>query len=452
MATGGWIAKKVIITDATVGHDPATIPSAIVKMCADALVDTQQGWAVDSAYVVGGVTTPETYHTYYNSSSTYAYGAVTTLTNTTYQAQIAIGYTLYASSSPNSSTYKASPAKTRGTIAWTGHEALTDYYCEANGLWIQYIPNPSATGFFDTSLKPYDEAWAPTKALPWVGGWCNGTTVDSYILATKRATPYVYGGYGNPDSSFIHNGHTLVMPRGTTLITNLLASIQYTIFVITNGTSVMMVQVGDGTNLSTSTNPQALLFSGKLFDSLTNPTDESGTINAKYGCFTNSLNNTHPFSMESRANVLPYTGTQMTDNGALCSGLIACFNKLTDSPSDFVEKHVGGTYGSSTMNLGSTSSYSFVGGDIRGINPAFHASTADNAVRYSKIQLGWYTSDIEHHGVTSYDCIKGYIDANTMIAVPPGVLAPWQLLDSGKMIYVGGGVAIGWDASNDPPF
>lgn len=453
MATGGWISRKVAITDSTVGHTPSDIPSNIVKLCADALVDTGKGWAVDLDYVVGGITQPDRYWTY-TSSSYYSYGAVVTLTNTTADAQLAIGFTIYNASNVNSSYYKASVARSRGTILWTGHDAANDYYYMQNGLWIQYIPKKSVTGVFDTTKKPYDENWSPTKALPWVGGWCPRQSSTCVIPAAKRSTPFVYSSTGNAATNCIYDSQVVLYPNGANFVTNLLASIQYTIFVVTDGESVMMVQVGDGTNLSTSTNPQALLYSGKLFGSLANPTDESGTMNAKYGCFTNALKDTHPFSVESLAQVVPNTTTVYDPGAAYKSGLIACFNKGTDLSTDLIERNTGNsTYDSSGfMALGSTGSYCYVGGDIRGINPAFHASTVDNAVRYSKIQLGWYTSDIANHGVTSLDCVKGYIDSNTMIAVPAGVLAPWQLLDSGKMIYVGGGVAIGWDASNDPPF
>jgi hypothetical protein len=56
---------------------------------------------------------------------------------------------------------------------------------------------------------------------------------------------------------------------------------------------------------------------------------------------------------------------------------------------------------------------------------------------------------LSEYGVTSETCLKGYADPDLIRIVNcNSVYQRGQTFDNGNIVYIGGGVAIGWDASN----
>lgn len=70
------------------------------------------------------------------------------------------------------------------------------------------------------------------------------------------------------------------------------------------------------------------------------------------------------------------------------------------------------------------------------------------SVAWSTVHLGVQGSDLDTKGVVPNNGFKGAIDSGAMIAVDKNGLQPFQLLDGGNYIYIGEGIALGWDSSN----
>lgn len=75
-------------------------------------------------------------------------------------------------------------------------------------------------------------------------------------------------------------------------------------------------------------------------------------------------------------------------------------------------------------------------------------SGLSNKTSFSPIIIGHASSDMDTYGVVPGVGYKGYLDTDFLRIVYRGF--PYgTLLDGGKFIYLGGGLALGWDASNE---
>ena len=70
--------------------------------------------------------------------------------------------------------------------------------------------------------------------------------------------------------------------------------------------------------------------------------------------------------------------------------------------------------------------------------------------RWSAYYIGISSTDPTTHYIVRGDGMKGYLDTNFLRKVNPGLYDFGQTFDDGNFVYVGNGVAMGWDGSNGP--
>ena len=74
-------------------------------------------------------------------------------------------------------------------------------------------------------------------------------------------------------------------------------------------------------------------------------------------------------------------------------------------------------------------------------------SALSNKTSFSPIIIGHNSTDMETYGVVPGCGYKGYLNTDFLRIVYRG-FSYGTLLDGGKFIYLGGGLALGWDSSN----
>lgn len=70
--------------------------------------------------------------------------------------------------------------------------------------------------------------------------------------------------------------------------------------------------------------------------------------------------------------------------------------------------------------------------------------------RWSAYYIGICSSDPTTHYIVRGDGMKGYLDTNFLRQVNPRLYSFGQTFDDGNFVYIGNGVAMGWDATNGP--
>lgn len=68
--------------------------------------------------------------------------------------------------------------------------------------------------------------------------------------------------------------------------------------------------------------------------------------------------------------------------------------------------------------------------------------------RYAAMWVARSAADLQQNGIVNGDGFKGYIDTDIMRVVRRNFYTKGQLFDGGNFVYIGGGIAIGWDPSN----
>lgn len=70
--------------------------------------------------------------------------------------------------------------------------------------------------------------------------------------------------------------------------------------------------------------------------------------------------------------------------------------------------------------------------------------------RWTAIYIGVHSSDPTTHYVVKGDGLKGYLDTNFLRHVRNSGYSFGQTFDDGNFVYIGNGLAMGWDPSNGP--
>lgn len=70
--------------------------------------------------------------------------------------------------------------------------------------------------------------------------------------------------------------------------------------------------------------------------------------------------------------------------------------------------------------------------------------------RWSAYYIGICSGDPTSHYIVKGDGMKGYLDTNFLRQVNPRLYSFGQTFDDGNFIYIGDGVAMGWDSTNGP--
>ena len=98
-------------------------------------------------------------------------------------------------------------------------------------------------------------------------------------------------------------------------------------------------------------------------------------------------------------------------------------------------------------NVGYTISYSICNREQLGINVCLPSITGGS--RWCPIQMFLYSSNPAICGIIEGDGFKGYLDTDVIRGVTIGQYSRGQLFgNDNEFIYVGGGIALGWDSNN----
>lgn len=410
---GGYKHGKYSFTGADIGTADAERCATVLKGCAQVLLDLNVGWSLDASLnaTLDDYTSAagDSYCKATSSSSYMQSPCYMLFFTSTSGAKLCMGYRygFYIGSSPSA---------TVGT-----RTALDRSWCAGNiwnyGLFVSIIP-PGVNDTFSAS-SPY----RPNSATLFIG-----------TARTKEL--YNSSGYGPSYrvQSFANHGST---------------SLTYSYDIISNGLNVIVL---NHSNTSGESDRYGGYICGRLVTSFTNAGDSNGfgtlaladsgymyAPNKSYqselymGYYdaanginveTNYYTNANEYSYYYNSGLAPCQSVKKADNSAWITGFF--------------------------MNAGS-STLSTVYGPCIAANTFNLTSSVSAANRWVPIMMYGYATagTLDQYGVTSETCLKGWVDPDlARIVNNNNTYQRGQTFDNGNLVYIGAGLAIGWDASN----
>lgn len=404
---GGYKHGRYSWVGGTIGSTAAEKCATVLKGCAQVLLDLNVGWSLDTSLnatlddytsatgdIVAGTAQP-CYLLFFTSTS---------------GAKLCLGYRFRPSSyTTTSSSYD--------------HAALSTSDCAGRGypfgLIASIIPSGSSDTFSTTS--PY----RPSSSVPFIG--------------TAMGALQQYYSVGMGSMAFRNSQY---------------ATFNYDI--ISNGLNIIVLNSSTDYNASYDyTGKYGGFVIGRLVTSFINDGDTSG-----YGCFSLALSGRYQYSssydyMESFISTddgatginrdsswFARSGVGTTQNDYITQYYLYQYNTC--------QKADGSWLTGVWSDAGSTSSYNIFGVNLSSdFNQLYSTISAPN--RWVPIMMYGYASagTLSKYGVTSDTCLKGWIDPDlARIVNNNSTYQRGQTFDNGNLVYIGAGLAIGWDASN----
>lgn len=410
---GGYKHGKYSFTGGTIGSTDAERCATVLKGCANVLLGLNVGWSLDTSLnaTVDDYTsaTGDSYCKTTSSSSFMQSPCYMLFFTSTSGAKLCLGYRygFYMGTNPNS---------TYGT-----RTALDNNWCAGNiwhyGLFVSIIP-PGVNDTFSTS-SPY----RPDSATLFIG-----TARTSYLYGNSGyGTSYRVQSFANYDST----------------------SLTYSYDIISNGLNVIVL---NHSNVSGESDRYGGYICGRLVTSFINAGDSNGygtlaladsgynrTQGNGYQCEfyigynnianginveTNYYTNAGEYSYYYESGLAPCQSVKKADNSAWITGFFT--NAGSSSGSNLYSPRIT----ANTFNL---------------------TSNISAANRWVPIIMHGYATagTLAQYGVTNETCLKGWIDPDlARIVNNNSTYHRGQTFDNGNLVYIGAGLAIGWDPSN----
>lgn len=410
---GGYKHGKYSFTGGTIGSTDAERCATVLKGCANVLLGLNVGWSLDTSLnaTLDDYTSAsgDSYCKTTSSSSYMQSPCYMLFFTSTSGAKLCMGYRygFYMGGSP-SATY--------GT-----RTALSNSWCAGNiwnyGLFVSIIP-PGVNDTFSTS-SPY----RPDSATLFIG-----TARTGYLYNNSGYGPnYRVQSFANYDST----------------------SLTYSYDIVSNGLNVIVLNRSDAYGES---DRYGGYICGRLVTSFVNDGDSNGfgTLALADSGYQYSSGNAYQCEIfmgtNNAANGINAETNYYTNSGQYSyyyhSGLCPCqsVKKADDSA------WITGFF----TNAGDSSESTIYG-------PAITASTFQLGSRLSSpnrwvpiMMYGLATAGtLAQYGVTNETCLKGWIDPDLIrIVNNNSTYQRGQTFDNGNLVYIGAGLAIGWDPSN----
>lgn len=191
---------------------------------------------------------------------------------------------------------------------------------------------------------------------------------------------------------------------------------------------------------------------GKIFSELCNASDN--IARSQYGCIgyadptssggvINELTDTYSANLNSRTNWIGGTNSHSGYTPSISEQ--SCLYDISFSSAD------RSRFPYPFIQIESSIGYSYC--RQMAINPLVYSGSLTNSDSSNKTAFSPYllyldTNNLNNFYVAQDTAFKGYLDTDIFRAVYTGL--PFNtLLDDGNFIYVGGGLAIGWDSTNE---
>lgn len=404
---GGYKHAKYTWVGGTVGSTDAERCATVLKGCAQALLDTGAGWSLDTSMNA----TLDDYTSidgdaYYNTStySKTASPCYLLFFTSTSGAKLCLGYRYgYITKSTGYSSYGS-----RNAIPDSSQIGAYTL-----GLIASIIPPTSSQTFSKTS--PYIPDDATRFCSP-----AHVTSMSDYST-TSRAFSFAAS-----NASY--------------------ATYEY--HLITNGTNLIILnhsnQTAESSSLSYPNNYGGCVI-GQVISSVTNDGDDYkfGTIPLANSATEHGSSDNNYNCSEAR---IEYG---INTEGSYFSGAYSYSNNMNRAQS--VRKADGsGWLTGPYPNAGTSGSSTLYGPRITAETYNFNTGISARNRWVPIFVYGMATAaTLSEYGVTSETCLKGYADPDLIRMVNcNSVYQRGQTFDNGNIVYIGGGVAIGWDASN----